>query len=192
MDKNSLKLLICVEIMNSKQVYYKGETWSRGTNLRLTLYVTWCLTSLTDLFSLYVLFSQYRSRDNTLENCFFQISSCSRAYVRTKRQSVKFPWDLLGKQNIQAKEVYTSQSSATRKPGGTQQMFIRGGSAPRTNPLPFIYHFNRCKCTVFQITINHILERFPTFSSHKIHLLALLGSFTDLNDRFPYPSINFN
>ena len=41
---------------------------------------------------------------------------------------------LLGKQNIQAEEVYTSQSSATRKPGGTQ---------------PFIYHFNRCKCTVF-------------------------------------------
>ena len=138
------------------------------------------------------LFSQYRSCDNTLEKCFFQISSCSRAYVRTKRQSVKFPWDLLGKQNIQAEEVYTSQSSATRKPAGTQQMFIRGGSAPRTNPLPFIYHFNRCKCTVFQITINHILERFPTFSSHKLHLLALLGSFTDLNDRFPYPSIYFN
>ena len=32
---------LCVEIMNSKrQVYCKGETWSRGTNLRLTLYVT--------------------------------------------------------------------------------------------------------------------------------------------------------
>ena len=27
-----------------------------------------------DLFSLYVLFSQYRSCDNTLENCFFQIT----------------------------------------------------------------------------------------------------------------------
>ena len=132
--------------MDSKRpVYCKGETWSRGTNLRLTLDVTCCLTSLIDLFSLYVLFSQYRSCDNTLENCFFQISSCSRAYVRTKRQSVKFPCDLsrLGKQNIQAKEVYTSQSSATRKPGGTQQMFIRGGSSPRTNPLPFIYHFSR-------------------------------------------------
>ena len=35
------------------------------------------------LFSLYVLFSQYRSCDN--------ISSYSRAYVR---QRVKFPWDL--------------------------------------------------------------------------------------------------
>ena len=52
------------------------------------------LTSLTDLFSLYVLFSQYRSFDNTLKNCFFQSSSCSRAYVRAKRQSVKFPLDL--------------------------------------------------------------------------------------------------
>ena len=34
------------------------------------------------LFSLYVLFSQYMSCDNTLENCFFQISSYSRAYLR--------------------------------------------------------------------------------------------------------------
>ena len=43
---------------------------------------------------------------------------------------------LLGKQNIQAKELYTSQSSATRKPGGTQQMFIRGGFARGPNPYP--------------------------------------------------------
>ena len=35
-----------------------------------------------DLFSLYILFSQYRSCDNTPENCFFQISFYSRAYVR--------------------------------------------------------------------------------------------------------------
>ena len=35
-----------------------------------------------DLFSLYVLFSQYRSCDITLENCFFQISSHLRAYLR--------------------------------------------------------------------------------------------------------------
>ena len=32
-----------------------------------------------DLFSLYVLFSQYRSRDNTLGNRFFHILSYSRA-----------------------------------------------------------------------------------------------------------------
>ena len=177
--------------MNSKrQVYCKGETWSRGTNLRLTLDVTWCLTSLIDLFSLYVLFSQYRSCDNTLENCFCQISSCLRAYVRTKRQSVKFPCDLYWEN-----KTYKLKRSIPRNPvqhGGTQQMFIRGGSALRTNPLPFIYHFNRCKFTVFQIRINHKIERFPTFSSHKIHLLALLGPFTDPNDRFPYPSIYFN
>ena len=35
-----------------------------------------------DLSSLYVLFSQYRSRDNTLGNRFFQISSYSLAYLR--------------------------------------------------------------------------------------------------------------
>ena len=34
-----------------------------------------------DLFSLYVLFSQYRSGDNTRGNRFFQISSCSLAYL---------------------------------------------------------------------------------------------------------------
>ena len=27
--------------------------------------------------------------------------------------------------------------------GDTQKSFIRGGSAPRSNPLPFIYHFFR-------------------------------------------------
>ena len=62
-----------------------------------------------DLFGLYVEFSQYRSCDNTLGNCFFQISSYSRAYVReiyekTKGQVPLGP--LLGKQNIQAKEVH--------------------------------------------------------------------------------------
>ena len=60
-------------------------------------------------FSLYVLLSQYRSCDNTLENCFFQISFYSRAYVsisnkKTKGQDPLGP--LLEKQNIQAKEVY--------------------------------------------------------------------------------------
>ena len=42
-----------------------------------------------DLFSLYVLFSQYRSCDNTLKNCVFQISSCSRAYVRIIYEKTK-------------------------------------------------------------------------------------------------------
>ena len=58
---------------------------------------------------MYVLFSQYSSYDNTLENCSFQISSYSCAYVRiiyekTKGQVSLGP--LMGKQNIQAKEVY--------------------------------------------------------------------------------------
>ena len=41
--------------------------------------------SSIDLFCLYkkhILFSQCRSRDVTLESCFFEISSYSRAYVR--------------------------------------------------------------------------------------------------------------
>ena len=136
---------LCVEIMNSKrQVYCKGEIWSRGINLNLMLYVTWCLTSLTDLFSLYVLFPQYRSRDNTLENCFFQISSCSCAYVLTKRQRVKFPWDLYWEnKTYKLKRSIPGNPVQHENPGGTQEIFIRGGSSPRTNPLPFIYYFSR-------------------------------------------------
>ena len=69
-----------------------------------------CCSRSIDLFSLYVLFSQYRSCDNTLENCFFQISSHSRANVRiiyekTKSQVPLGP--LLGKQK--AKEVNSAQ-----------------------------------------------------------------------------------
>ena len=33
------------------------------------------------LFSLYVLFSHFRARDGTTGSCFFQMSSCARAYV---------------------------------------------------------------------------------------------------------------
>ena len=155
---------LCVEIMNRKrQVHCKRETWSRGTNLRLPFDVIWCLTSLIDLFSLYVLFSQYRSCDNTLENCFFQISSCSRAYVRTKRQSVKFPWDLYWeiktyklKRSIPRNPVQHENPSGRWGGGGGYSRNV--GSAPRTNALPFNIPFltekvplpfNRCKFTVF-------------------------------------------
>ena len=31
-------------------------------------------------------------------------------------------------------------------PGGTQQMFIRGGSARGPTPYPFTYHFSRKRC----------------------------------------------
>ena len=62
-----------------------------------------------DLFSWYVLFYLCRSCDNTLENCFFQISFYSRAYLRIIYEKTKGPvplGPLLGKQNIQAEEVY--------------------------------------------------------------------------------------
>ena len=62
-----------------------------------------------DLFSLYVLFSQYRSCDNTLENFFFQISSYSLAYLHImKRQRVKVPpGTSIGKTKLKVKEVYS-------------------------------------------------------------------------------------
>ena len=42
-----------------------------------------------DLFSWYILFSQKRSCDNTPKNCFFQISSYSRAFVRIIYEKTK-------------------------------------------------------------------------------------------------------
>ena len=102
--------------------------------------------------------------------------------------------------------------------GVNQNCFIRGGSAPRYDrgagltPYPFIYHFwrypfripsshkimvllshtwlrtfNCCKCSVFKTM------SFSWHShSHKMNQLALLGLFTDQNDRFLYPLIYFN
>ena len=55
------------------------------------------------------MFSQYKSCDNSLENCFFQITFYSPAYLcgnyEEKKGQVPLG-PLLGKQNIQAKEVY--------------------------------------------------------------------------------------
>ena len=76
------------------------------------------VSSLIELFSLYVLFSQYRSCDKALENCFCQISSYSRTYLRVIYKKTKGqvpPGPLLGKQNIQAKEVYYGERSELRE-----------------------------------------------------------------------------
>ena len=62
---------------------------------------------------MYILFSQCRSCDVTLESCFFEISSYSRGVCThnfMKRQKANpfgnITWPTLGKQNVQAKEVY--------------------------------------------------------------------------------------
>ena len=68
--------------------------------MRICFHFSLRVSSLIDLFSLYVLFSQYRSCDNTLENCFSQISSYSRAYLRViyeKTNGQVLPGPLLGK-----------------------------------------------------------------------------------------------
>ena len=52
--------------------------------------------------------------------------------------------------------------------------------------------FNRWKCTVFQIWINHKTRTFSQlFNSHKMHMLALRTFYTR-NGRFPFPFIHFN
>ena len=55
-------------------------------------------------------FPNNRSCDNTLENCFFQISSHSRAYLRIncEKTGLSSLRPLLGKQNIQAKKAYSA------------------------------------------------------------------------------------
>ena len=68
--------------------------------MRICFHFSLRVSSLIDLFSLYVLFSQYRSCDNTLENCFSQISSYSRAYLRViyeKTNGQVLPGPLLAK-----------------------------------------------------------------------------------------------
>ena len=73
---------------------------------------------LTDLFSLYILFSQCRSCDVPKGICFlsFHKSCVHNACTRIRRNFKETPlqgnitWPTLGKQNKQAKEVYTRVS----------------------------------------------------------------------------------
>ena len=74
-----------------------------------------------DLFSWYVMFSHFTPRDATRGNSLFQMSSYARANVRIKnyaranvlkkKQKANshegITWSEMGKQNIQAKEVYS-------------------------------------------------------------------------------------
>ena len=106
----------------------------------------------------------------------------------------------------------------SRSGGGGGVRFLPGGSAPRSSPLPFIYHLWQKRCSfripltdkwypfhipsfflslshtykfaVFKMWINHKTGKFSRlFHSHKIHLLILLSIFTDRFDRFPFPFI---
>ena len=68
---------------------------------------------LIDLFSLYVLFSRFRPRDALMGICllFFFINyayicTCMRRHLKETIPSSSITWCEMGKQNIQAKEVY--------------------------------------------------------------------------------------
>ena len=71
---------------------------------------------LIDLFSLYILFSHFRPRDATRGNSFFQLSSYARANLRITNEKKQkenshegITWSEMGKQNVQAEEVYYQQ-----------------------------------------------------------------------------------
>ena len=81
-----------------------------------------------DLTSLYVLFSQYKSRDNTLRNSFFQISSYLREHllIHCEKTAGQVPLGpLLGKQNIRAKEVYCAMLQTYNEIDVTRFCYIR-------------------------------------------------------------------
>ena len=63
-----------------------------GVTVFSSISVLWFVfspVSIIDLFSLYVLFFQHRSFDNTLEECFFQISSHPCAYLRIIYENIR-------------------------------------------------------------------------------------------------------
>ena len=68
---------------------------------------------------------------------------------------------------------------------GTQQLYIRGGPAPRSNPSPFLCTtFDRKGTLFFSLSLKNELitnlERFPAFFiAIKCHLLALYSLFSD-------------
>ena len=73
---------------------------------------------LIDLFRLYILFSQYRSRDDTQKTwslaLFIKKSACRHIHVCFNEQDKGsnllsiITWSVLGRQNVQAKKVYCS------------------------------------------------------------------------------------
>ena len=96
------------------------------------------------LFSLYVLFSQYRSCDNTLENCFFQITPYPRAYLRiiyeeTKGQVLLGP--LMRKQNLQAKEDCWGEATETLVSRIQTHTHASGIRTPIPRCLLFVFTF---------------------------------------------------
>ena len=66
-----------------------------------------------DLFSLYVLFSHFRPRDALMGICllsfisYAHICTCIRRHLKETIPSSSITWSEMGKQNIQAKEVYS-------------------------------------------------------------------------------------
>ena len=63
-----------------------------GVTVFSSISVLWFVfspVSIIDLFSLYVLFFQHRLFDNTLEECFFQISSHPCVYLRIIYENIR-------------------------------------------------------------------------------------------------------
>ena len=73
-------------------------------------------------------------------------------------------------------------------------LLLTNGTLFTITSLELCIPFNFCNCTVFQIEINHKKRTVQSrlFKAIKFIFLALLGPFTDPNDRFAHPFIYFN
>ena len=85
-----------------------------------------------DLFSLYILFSHFRPRDALMGIfvLFFFISyayicTCIRRHLKETIPSSSITWSEMGKQNIQAKEVYWRKDVAKRVQFRLQRLSVR-------------------------------------------------------------------
>ena len=87
----------------------------------------------------------------------------------------------LAKDLLKVSSTFTKYMNPPR--GGTQQMFIRGGSAPRSNPLPFHIPFFTKKVPLSytfywqMVPLLHTLLRLLYPFSDNSHLLTLLQTF---------------
>ena len=109
-------------------IYWSSHCWLRCfiTGLLETQGVT------IDLFSLYILFSHFRPRDALMGIfvLFFFISyayicTCIRRHLKETIPSSSITWSDMGKQNIQAKEVYWRKDVAKRVQFRLQRLSVR-------------------------------------------------------------------
>ena len=119
---------LCVKTIRATLTRHNYSRWRRQRNLKVKIsdsnllfffFVTITFLKEIDIFRLYILFSQYRSCDNTQEvrsfilfikkvHASMNISACTLFNEQNKGPELLsiITWSVLGEQNVQAKKVY--------------------------------------------------------------------------------------